>query len=330
MTTLKAILLLFALICLSRSHYDGTTCNHHKEQAENPPMFLDVNEDLRNLQGEGRTLQNVTYPQMRIYANYDNLLSTSNETYTAYIRDELAPAVISYFQGALKVKYPVIGNLKIGVSTVCSITTPYILRTTGVPADYAIIFNSRIEDSNVVASSKYCYLASDTKRPLVANTNFNQVMFKPANGDVILHEKNTYLLLHEMTHTFGFSASMYKYFINDAGVTLTGHVKTITINGDNHTVVNVDPLTEKLRAFHGCPTIPGAILENDGGSGTDDSHFDKKFYLYETMASGSASGKRTSEFSLAMLEGSGWYVPDYSYADTYFYGQGAGDRKSVV
>jgi len=286
-------------------------------------MFLDVNEDKSSLE-EGRTLQTVTYTQMRIYANYDYLVESSSDSYTSYVRDDLAPAVISYFQGALKIKYPIVGNMKISSTSMCGLTTPSILRTTGVPADYVIIFNSRVEDSNVVASSKYCFLASDTKRPLIATTNFNQVMFKEANGDVILHEKNTYLLLHEMTHTFGFSSSLYRYFVDANGKTLTGHVKSITINNDTHTVVDVAPLTEKLRAFHGCATLPGAILENDGGAGTDDSHFDKKFYLYDTMASGSASGKRSSEFSLALLEGSGWYVANYTYADNYFYGQGAG------
>jgi len=319
----KTILLLFALICISRSHYDGAKCSHDKHQAENPPQFLDVNEDFSSLD-EGRTLQTTTYPQIRIYANYDYLANTSDATYTSYVRDDLAPAVISYFQSALKVKYPVIGNLKISATTLCSMTTPSILRTTGVPADFAVLFNSRYEETNVVASSMYCYLASGTRRPLISTTNFNQYMFKEANGDVIIHEKNTYLLLHEMTHTFGFSSSLYNYFIDANGNTLTGHVSTTTINNSTHIVVNIPALTDKLRAFHGCSTLPGAIMEDDGGSGTDGSHFEKKIYLYETMASGSATGKRTSQFSLALLEGSGWYAVNYSYAEPYFYGQGEG------
>jgi len=286
-------------------------------------MFHDVNEDMSSLE-EGRNLQTTSYPQMRIYANYDNLANTSSDNYTSYVQDDLAPAVISYFQGALKVRYPVVGNLKLSYTTLCGFTTPSIFRTTGIPADYVIFFTSRVEDSNVVASSKYCLLADGTKRPLVATTSFNQVMFKEANGDVILHEKNTYLLIHEMMHTFGFSSSLYKYFVASNGTVLKGHVSSIDINNDTHTIVDVAPLTAKLRAFHGCDSIPGAIMENDGGAGTDDSHFDKKFYLYETMASGSASGKRTSEFSLALLEGSGWYVANYTYADNYFYGQGQG------
>jgi hypothetical protein len=321
--SLKA-LLFFGLICLARSHYEGATCRHTQHQEEYPPQFLDIEEDFSALELD-RNLQTVTYNPIRIYATYDNLANSSSDTYTSYVQNDLAPAVISWFQGALKVKYPVSGNLKLSssISSLCGMDVPAALRT-GVAADYVIMFDSRSEDSTVVASSRFCYLASDSKRPLIATTNFNQVMFKEANGDVILHEKNTYLLLHEMTHTFGFSSSLYGYFLDANGKQLSGHVKTINIAGDNHTVVNVPPLTDKLRTFHGCSTIPGGIMENDGGSGTDGSHFEKKFYLFDTMATGSASGKRHSELSLALLEGSGWYVIDYTYAEPYFYGQGEG------
>jgi len=65
-------------------------------------------------------------------------------------------------------------------------------------------------------------------------------------------------------------------------------------------------------------------MENSGGSSTSSSHFERKYFLYENMCSGSILGRRISEFSLAMLEASGWYVPDYSYAEPFFFGQGQG------
>jgi len=65
-------------------------------------------------------------------------------------------------------------------------------------------------------------------------------------------------------------------------------------------------------------------MENNGDSATASSHFERKYFVYETMSSGSLVGSKISEFSLALLEGSGWYVPDYTYADHYFFGQGQG------
>lgn len=319
------LLLLFCCICLAMSHPENKiVCEHNKQQEQNPAGFLDIEEDFSSLES-GRVLATANYSQIRMIANYDSLNASAPASYTAYVRDLLAPAVLSYFQGALKVKYPVAGNLTLGnsVSTLCNIPTPSILQT-GVAADYVILFSSRSEDTNILATSTYCYLASGSKRPLVANTDFNRAVFKEANGDVILHEKNTYLLIHEMMHTLGFSSSLFKYFLDANGKTLSGHVTTVTIQNNTHTVVNIPALTDKLRTFHGCSTLPGAIMENDGGSGTDGSHFEKKFYLYEVMETSAISGKRVSELSLGLLEGSGWYVVDYTYAEPYFYGQGEG------
>lgn len=257
---------------------------------------------------------------MRFYANYENLEDTASSSYANYIKKELVPALLSYFESALRVKYPVSGNLKIGssVKNLCGLSVPSALRN-GVSADYAIIYTSRSESSNILATSYNCNLASGTKRPLVGMTSINRQKLTDPDGDVILHEKNTYLLMHEMMHTLGFSKSLYKYFIDSNGRTLQGHVKDVTISGTSHTVINVPGLTDKLRNFHGCSSIQGAIME-----GGDGSHWDKRMYLYEVMQSGAINGKRVSEFSLGLLEGSGWYAVNYEYAEPYFYGQGQG------
>ena len=324
MASHKPILLLLtaaAFILSVHGHLDGLQCDHNQDQE---PSFIEIDEDLSSLEGR-RILKSDDHPKMRIYANYDHL-DTAPSSYKSYVENHLAPPVIDYFQGALKVKYPVVGRLRLSkdVDSLCGMKTPRILQTTGVIADYIILFNSRVEESNIVASSKYCFLASTTRRPLIATSNFNRHALKEANGDVLLHERNTYLLIHEMMHTFGFSNNLYQFFIDGNGHPLDGHIKSIDINGKRHTVIDVHPLTQKLREHYGCLSIPGAIMENDGRTGTANSHFERKFFLYETMTSGNLLGRRVSEFSLALLEGSGWYIPDYSYAEPFFFGQGQG------
>jgi hypothetical protein len=89
-------------------------------------------------------------------------------------------------------------------------------------------------------------------------------------------------------------------------------------------VIDVPPLTDKLRAYYGCSSLEGAPLENSGGDATAASHFERQFFLYELMTSGAVLGMRVSQFTLALLEGSGWYVPDYDYADPFYVGQGQG------
>jgi len=265
------------------------------------------------------------YNNLRIQANYDNL-DASPADYASYIQNELVPPVLSFLQAALKVKSPVVSTIKLGASTksICGVTVPAELYT-GVKSDLLVIFNAKIMTStSTVASSKVCYLSSATRRPMVATTVFNRNALTAANGDVLIHERNIYLAIHELMHNLAFSSQLFPYFIDDNGNTLTSHIKTITYNSKPTTVIDVAPLTDKLREFFGCKTLEGAYLENDGSDGTSGSHFERKLFVYETMSSGVIFGRRVSQFSLAMLEGSGWYVPDYSFAEPYYFGQGEG------
>jgi len=322
MISYKSLGFIFALLCISQAH-SGCT---HDQQEKTEPEFLDVDEDFSSIQEGGRVLAaESSYPKMRIYPHYD-LLSSAPSSYASYLENDLVPPVIAYFESALRVKYPVVGKLKLAASvkSICLNQIPSILYNPGVDADFFIFFITRSENSFNIALSQYCYLASGSKRPLVAYTNINRNMLMEAKGDPHLHEKNTYLLMHELLHNFGFTTYAYPYFIDENGKALKGHVKSVKFGGKTRTVLDLPPLTSRLRKFFGCSSIPGGLLENDGGDATASSHFERRFFLYDLMTSGLINGHRISEFSLALLEGSGWYAPDYSYAEPYFWGQGQG------
>jgi len=323
MSQYKALLIGFALIVLSHAfEHEGCTHDHNPRT----PEVLDIEEDfslIKNLDGD-RML--ASYPQIRIYADY-NQLNSAPSSYRAYIQNELAPAVIAYFEGALRVKYPVSGSLKVpSVQTnLCGINTPSVLLNGGVAADYYIFFDSQsAKGQGWIADSYVCFMASGSNRPLISTTKFNRAQLLEPQGDILVHEKNTYLLLHEMTHTFGFTASMFPYFLDEYGNQRRGHIKSINLNGQLTTVIDVPPLTNNLRSFFGCSSLAGAYLESSGSSGTAGSHFSRRQFLFEYMTSGLLFQQRVSEFGLAMLEGSGWYAPNYDYAEPYFFGQGEG------
>jgi len=205
MASFKAFLLLLALLCIAPYHIhadDEFTCGHDLE--DHNPGFADIEEDMSSL-NEGRVLQSSDYPNIRIYVYYD-FLSSAPSAYAAYIQNELVPPIMDYFQAALRVKYPVVGNLKLGtsVSSICEHSTPSILKSTGVPADMFVYYDTEAVSGTQIARSKYCFLASGTKRPLVARTVINRNMMPVAGGNVLLHEKNMYVLMHEMIHNFGF------------------------------------------------------------------------------------------------------------------------------
>jgi leishmanolysin len=293
---------------------------------EHDSGLLDVEEDMSSLHNDGRVLAESSYPNIRIYPYFEFLKQTASSSYASYFQNDLIPPVISYFQAALKVKYPVVGNLKLSssVSSICERSTPSLLKTTGVNADMFIYFDSGASSSTQTANSKFCYRASGTKRPLVTRVMVFRNRILEAKGDVLAHEKNMYVMMHEMTHAFGFSTYSYSDFLDDNGNRRSGHVKTTSVAGSSRTVINVPALTNRVRSFFGCSTIPGAPMENDGGSSTASSHFERKLFVYDMMSSGGIHGRRITEFDLAMLESSGWYVPNYSYAEPYFFGQGQG------
>jgi len=309
-----AIVLLFSVTAYNP--HEG--CSHVKHPE---PTLMDVQEEF--LSAKSRVMATATYPQIRMAADYTNLLQGS-DTFKSYVQNSLVPLVMTYYQNALQVKQPLTAPIKASTSTLCGYTTPSVLLS-GVNADFFVMVSSTNDStSNWVASAGACTLSSTTKRPVIATMLFNLYYTAAPAGDPLIHEKNMYLTMHEMLHALGFTQSSFANFIDANGTTLTGQLKTATLNGSTRLVLDVEPLTTMLRTYYGCSTLPGAFLENDGGSGTAGSHFERRHFLYEVMTSGVIQGLRISPFSLAVMEGSGWYLPNYTYADPFFAGKGEG------
>jgi proprotein convertase subtilisin/kexin type 5 len=318
-----SLFIVFGIVFLAFAH-EGTgnsKCIH--DELKHEPEFLDVEEEP--LLTDGRVLASTSYPKMRLYS-YFPLLTYGTTTFRNYVRYDLVPPVMAYFSGALRVKQPLKSNLKISLytKTLCGVTTPRILQTTGVAADHFFFFTAESADDSWAAGSTYCFLSSTSKRPLVSRVKFNAKWLKIPGSDVLLHEQNTYLLMHEIFHSLGLSGSLFKYFIDANGVTLTNHVKKVALSGSYRTVLNIPVLTNKLRKYFGCTTLEGAYLEDDGGDGTANSHLERRHFAYEVMTSGVMHGRRISEFSLTILEASGWYLPNYTFAEPFYFGQGQG------
>jgi len=115
----------------------------------------------------------------------------------------------------------------------------------------------------------------------------------------------------------GFSKSLYKYW---KGATIS----SATLGGVTATVIIAEPLRTKLRNHFGCSTLKGAYMENSGSSGTAGSHFERRQFANEVMTSGLIHDMQISELTLALLESTGWYAPDYTMADPYNWGRGQG------
>eukprot|EP00802_Teleaulax_amphioxeia_P007078 Tamp_07084.p1 GENE.Tamp_07084~~Tamp_07084.p1 ORF type:complete len:618 (+),score=81.29 Tamp_07084:601-2454(+) len=87
------------------------------------------------------------------------------------------------------------------------------------------------------------------------------------------------------------------------------------------TAVKSPKVVEVARKHFACDTLDGVELEDDGGGGTAGSHWEKRQMMNEFMC-GAPSGFKNSKsaVTLALLEDSGWYLPDYSQADALTWG----------
>jgi len=327
MKTIVLLLTLFTFITYTSGHVndaDPAECGH--KHFDEKPEFIPVEErPLLPTDEDGRILATQNYPNIRITTDF-SLLTQGSAAFKSYVQYQLIPPVVSYFQAALKVKQPLTSPLKLTTAyqSICGFTTPKALHT-GVTTDfYLIVSSSNDQASNWVANAGSCYLSSGSNRPVIARMLFNLAYTKDATGDVMTHEQNTYLTIHEMFHAFGFTSSNFPYFIDSAGRTLKNVVKNVAVDGVVKSFLDVEPLTSNLRKFYGCSNLPGAPLEDEGGAGTAGSHFERRAFLYDVMTSGVMPGYRVSQFDFNVLEGSGWYIPDYTYAEPFFFGQGQG------
>jgi len=285
----------------------------HDEQEKIEPGFIDIDEEDVDANHEGRTL--ASYNNLRMYGYY-GMLSSAASAYRNYLQNELVPPVLDYFSKALKNKYPVSGRLQVTSSSICGYSTPSVLRN-GVSTDFFLIVKGESSSSlGWVANSMACLMTGTAKRPAVALARVNRYFIKETSN-ILLHEKNMVCMIHEIAHTLGFASSLYKYF---RGATIS----SASLGSGTSKVLIAEPLRTRLRNHFGCSTLKGAYMENSGSSATAGSHFERRQFGPETMTSGLIYDQPVSQFTLALLESSGWYVADYSMADNYDYGKGQG------
>ncbi|KRX04456.1 Insulin-like growth factor binding protein, N-terminal [Pseudocohnilembus persalinus] len=136
--------------------------------------------------------------------------------------------------------------------------------------------------------------------------------------------------IHELTHILGFSGGMMDQFTNPA----TGNTYaadgidpyvTQTIRGISTNVLTTPNVVQTAKDHYGCPSLTGMPLENNGGSGSLGSHWEKSILLDENMNPQAVSTKAYyTKFTFSLLEDSGWYLPDYTNVDTSLWGYNKG------
>ena len=169
-------------------------------------------------------------------------------------------------------------------------------------------------DPSTLASAGARFLDSN-HRPYIGIVNINK------NVDYSLDKSREYfesIILHEFTHILGFANNFFlNYFHN-----VYWEVDTY---GVNRTYINSSKVLEIAKKYFDCDDIKGVALEEFGGTGTVGSHWEAKILLGDYMNGYVYTEEQViSEFTLALLEDSGFYKANYYTGGLMRYGKHKG------
>eukprot|EP00986_Skeletonema_menzelii_P018567 scaffold26658_cov153-Skeletonema_menzelii.AAC.2 len=194
-------------------------------------------------------------------------------------------------------------------------------------------------------------------RPTVGYTGICFGPMDPSDRTSKTHRRRLTTVAHEFTHILGMNSYDVPYFYNpktgkprtardqynrppQENVLCVNGIRQIVEKASSDTIMRVttangyiayEVVTETVRQVarnqFGCQDLIGGRLENQP-TGDDDcygSHWDHRLYNNDFMAAVyTGSTQYVTPLTLALLEDSGWYKPNYSIAENTPFGLGAG------
>ena len=175
--------------------------------------------------------------------------------------------------------------------------------------------NSTEMGKQSLASASAKYLEPDSGRPILGVVNLNK--------DIDYSKENSFqffemIILHEFTHILGFSSYFFTEFFHNIATKIDDY-------GINRAYINSPKVVEVAKKYYNCDSLIGVELEEYGGSETRSSHWEARILLGEYM-NGVAYNEEVviSEFTLALLEDSGFYKANYYTGGLMQYGKNKG------
>ena len=224
--------------------------------------------------------------------------------------NNVLPAAITRLEEVLKVQ-AVAGNLVVPTSACPRHSVPTAHTTSGVAnADFVLYVSAGPTAGQTLAWAGACS-NDDNGRPVVGRANFGPAYISWSDTTPRSNKDQVDTAIHEFLHALGFSQAFFDSM-----------TQSMTLRGKTATVFNTPRLQEKYREFFGCDTLIGPEIEDEGGSGSAGSHFDRRVLKDELMAA--SAGNLLSVFVLAFMEDLGHYEVNYAAADNYTFGAGAG------
>ena len=198
--------------------------------------------------------------------------------------------------------------------TIVGNTAPKGLKELGIDLIIFGRFDDEM-DEYVLASAGACYIDAKTSQPIVGIVNINSnVNYSKINSKEYFQS----IIIHEFTHILGFSSGYFKDVFHNM-------FSRTDENGVLRFFINSPKVLEVAKKYYNCPDIDGVELEDYGGSGTAGSHWEARILLGDYMNGVIYSEEQViSEFTLALLEDTGYYKANYYTGGLMRFGKGKG------
>lgn len=252
-----------------------------------------------------------------------------------YIVNVLMLRAVTWLQSALNVKR-VSGNMVL-TGTTCGnspgVGIPESHRTTGVASADFVVYVTAVpmasNTSSTVAWAMSCRRDQDT-RPVVGHINF--VPSRLTNAimrNAVQQDEDVATAIHELCHALGFAAPYFalRGYVDLNGMLIAGGTRSQTdsLLGKTTNKMTTPRVLREAQSHFACTTLDGVEIEDQGGSGTAGSHWEKRIFGSEFLVGVSSSVKSYfSRVTLAYFEDTGYYTANYDVADTRFFGYHAG------
>ena len=182
--------------------------------------------------------------------------------------------------------------------------------------DLLVIFRPENKpEASYFAAASVCIIDSNVKRPIVGSYYLNF-----ANMKVTPRREYSYftVFLHELFHILGFNNEQYSSFAKDGGGAFSNDqiYGQMLIGTTSFKTLKLPRVTNFAKAHFSCESLTGVPIEDDGGSGSEGSHWEKLFLPSEFMNPVIDNYATITEFSMAILRDSGWYIIDTNSVQT--------------
>jgi len=101
-------------------------------------------------------------------------------------------------------------------------------------------------------------------------------------------------------------------------------IKNVIVNDLPKKMIVTPKVVNAARKHFGCNNLEGVELEDQGGEGTKNSHWESRVMLGDFMIGESYGDNVISEITLALFEDSGWYKVNYYTGGLFRYGKNKG------